>query len=74
MYEAAEVTAGLLPADRPRYLMGVGSPEDLVEGVARGIDMFDCVLPTRIARNGSSSCGREGSTWTRPPTGAGKVP
>ena len=53
MYEAAEVTAGLLPADRPRYLMGVGSPEDLVEGVARGIDMFDCVLPTRIARNGS---------------------
>ena len=42
-----------LPPDRPRYLMGVGAPEDLVEGVARGIDMFDVVLPTRIARNGS---------------------
>ena len=42
----------VLPADRPRYLMGVGTPEDLVEGVARGIDMFDCVLPTRNARNG----------------------
>ncbi len=41
-----------LPADRPRYLMGVGTPEDLVEGVRRGIDMFDCVLPTRNARNG----------------------
>jgi len=42
----------ILPADRPRYLMGVGTPEDLVESVARGIDMFDCVLPTRNARNG----------------------
>jgi queuine tRNA-ribosyltransferase len=42
----------LLPAERPRYLMGVGTPEDLIEGVARGIDMFDCVLPTRNARNG----------------------
>uniref|UniRef100_A0A7C3UWY4 Queuine tRNA-ribosyltransferase n=1 Tax=Desulfobacca acetoxidans TaxID=60893 RepID=A0A7C3UWY4_9BACT len=41
-----------LPEDKPRYLMGVGTPEDLVEGVARGIDMFDCVLPTRNARNG----------------------
>ena len=41
-----------LPADRPRYLMGVGTPEDLVDGVASGIDMFDCVLPTRNARNG----------------------
>lgn len=45
-------TAALLPADRPRYLMGVGTPEDLVAGVAAGIDMFDCVLPTRNARNG----------------------
>jgi queuine tRNA-ribosyltransferase len=45
-------TAALLPVDRPRYLMGVGKPEDLVEAVARGIDMFDCVLPTRNARNG----------------------
>lgn len=51
-YDMAEYTAGLLPADRPRYLMGVGTPEDLVEGVARGIDMFDCVMPTRNARNG----------------------
>ena len=42
-----------LPEDKPRYLMGVGSPEDLVEGVARGIDMFDCALPTRVARNGA---------------------
>ena len=45
-------TAPRLPADRPRYLMGVGTPEDLVEAVAAGIDMFDCVLPTRNARNG----------------------
>ncbi|HEV2176799.1 MAG TPA: tRNA guanosine(34) transglycosylase Tgt [Terriglobia bacterium] len=51
MYEVAESTAQLLPADRPRYLMGVGTPEDLVECVARGIDMFDCVMPTRNARN-----------------------
>ena len=42
-----------LPSGKPRYLMGVGSPEDLVEGVARGIDMFDCALPTRVARNGA---------------------
>jgi len=53
MYDVTGLTAGLLPEDRPRYLMGVGSPEDLVECVARGIDMFDCVLPTRIARNGA---------------------
>ena len=52
MYAIAGETAGRLPADRPRYLMGVGTPEDLVECVARGIDMFDCVLPTRNARNG----------------------
>ncbi len=44
--------APLLPEDKPRYLMGVGKPEDLVEGVVRGVDMFDCVLPTRNARNG----------------------
>ena len=42
-----------LPKDKPRYLMGVGSPEDLIEGVARGIDIFDCALPTRVARNGA---------------------
>ena len=47
------LTAELLPADRPRYLMGVGRPEDLVEAVAIGVDMFDCVIPTRNARNGT---------------------
>ena len=52
MYEVAQYTAKLLPRNRPRYLMGVGTPEDLVECVARGIDMFDCVMPTRNARNG----------------------
>ncbi|MBZ5552915.1 MAG: tRNA guanosine(34) transglycosylase Tgt [Acidobacteriia bacterium] len=52
MFEMVEATAPLLPSDRPRYLMGVGTPADLVEGVRRGIDMFDCVLPTRNARNG----------------------
>jgi queuine tRNA-ribosyltransferase len=46
-------TAALLPDDKPRYLMGVGSPEDIFEGVARGIDIFDCALPTRVARNGA---------------------
>jgi queuine tRNA-ribosyltransferase len=46
-----EVTTPLLPAERPRYLMGVGSPEDLWSGVERGVDLFDCVLPTRLARN-----------------------
>jgi queuine tRNA-ribosyltransferase len=53
MYEMIEATMPSLPADRPRYLMGVGTPEDLVEGVDRGIDMFDCVMPTRNARNGT---------------------
>ncbi|MSO84115.1 MAG: tRNA guanosine(34) transglycosylase Tgt [Acidobacteria bacterium] len=52
MYAVAGDTARRLPADQPRYLMGAGTPEDLVECVARGIDMFDCVLPTRNARNG----------------------
>lgn len=52
-YEITEYTAELLPRDRPRYLMGVGTPADLVECVARGIDLFDCVMPTRNARNGS---------------------
>jgi queuine tRNA-ribosyltransferase len=51
MYETVELTAALLPRDRPRYLMGVGTPGDLVECVALGIDMFDCVMPTRNARN-----------------------
>ena len=52
MYDVAEHTAAQLPAGSPRYLMGVGTPVDLVEAAARGIDMFDCVLPTRNARNG----------------------
>ena len=52
MYDVAGGTARLLPADRPRYLMGVGLPDDLVEMVGRGIDLFDCVVPTRNARNG----------------------
>ena len=53
MYRILECTVPLLPEDRPRYLMGVGSPDYLVEGAIRGIDMFDCVLPTRIGRNGT---------------------
>lgn len=53
MYEVLEATTPLLPVDKPRYLMGVGSPDCLIEGVIRGVDMFDCVLPTRIARNGT---------------------
>jgi queuine tRNA-ribosyltransferase len=52
MYDLTEMVAGLLPPAQPRYLMGVGKPEDLVESVARGVDLFDCVLPTRNARNG----------------------
>jgi len=54
MYEVLDYTVPLLPEAKPRYLMGVGSPDDLIEGVMRGIDMFDCVLPTRIARNGTA--------------------
>jgi queuine tRNA-ribosyltransferase len=52
MYEAMDFTLPLLPHDRPRYVMGVGTPENLLEGIARGADMFDCVMPTRNARNG----------------------
>lgn len=54
MYEVLDYTVPLLPAEKPRYLMGVGSPDALWEGVERGIDMFDCVLPTRIARHGTA--------------------
>ena len=57
MTEVLDYAPAMLPADRPRYLMGVGKPIDLVEAVARGIDMFDCVLPTRS--------GRHGQAWTR---------
>jgi queuine tRNA-ribosyltransferase len=52
MWRVLDALQGVLPAGKPRYLMGVGTPEDLLEGVARGIDLFDCVLPTRNARNG----------------------
>ena len=54
MYEMLDVLNPLLPSDMPRYLMGVGSMDCIVEGVCRGVDMFDCVLPTRIARNGTA--------------------
>ncbi len=53
MYDTVEFTTPLMPHDKPRYLMGVGTPEDLVENVQRGVDMFDCVMPTRNARNGT---------------------
>jgi queuine tRNA-ribosyltransferase len=58
MYDTIEMLAPLMPADRPRYLMGVGTPEDLLEAVARGVDMFDCVLPTRNARTGQAFTAR----------------
>ena len=53
MWEMVDVSMPLLPSHKPRHLLGVGSPEDIVEGVARGIDTFDCALPTRVARNGA---------------------
>jgi len=53
MYDTVEWTTQFMPTDKPRYLMGVGTPEDLVENVERGVDMFDCVMPTRNARNGT---------------------
>ena len=52
MYEMLELVCPMLPEDRPRYLMGVGTPANLLEGIARGVDMFDCVMPTRNGRNG----------------------
>ena len=54
MFETLDATVPHLPADRPRYLMGVGKPDDIVGAVLRGIDMFDCVLPTRSGRNGQA--------------------
>jgi len=54
MYHTVEVCNSVLPPEKPRYLMGVGTPEDLIEGVLRGIDIFDCVLPTRLARHNSA--------------------
>jgi queuine tRNA-ribosyltransferase len=61
MLDMIEATTSFLPEEKPRYLMGVGSPEDIVEGVARGIDIFDCALPTRVASNGAlfTSSGRK---------------
>ncbi|MEA3513283.1 MAG: tRNA guanosine(34) transglycosylase Tgt [Campylobacterota bacterium] len=53
MYDTIEWTTQFMPKDKPRYLMGVGTPEDLIEGIDRGVDMFDCVMPTRNARNGT---------------------
>ena len=52
MYEMTELVCDILPADKPRYLMGVGTPANILEGIAAGVDMFDCVMPTRNARNG----------------------
>ena len=66
MYELTAGVTSFLPGERPRYLMGVGKPDDLVESVARGVDMFDCVLPTRNARNGQCF------TWDGPLTIKGK--
>ena len=54
MLACLDFAPGQLPADKPRYLMGVGKPDDIVEAVRRGIDMFDCVLPTRSGRNGQA--------------------
>jgi queuine tRNA-ribosyltransferase len=54
MYEMTKFLNPIMPFDKPRYLMGVGAPDDLVENVINGIDMFDCVLPTRIARHGTA--------------------
>ncbi len=53
MYEMIEVVNDILPKDRPRYLMGVGTPQNILEGIQRGVDMFDCVMPTRNGRNGT---------------------
>ena len=54
MYKAIDYSIPYIPENKPRYLMGVGEPVDIIEGVIRGIDMFDCVLPTRIARHGNA--------------------
>ena len=72
MYEVVEAVAPLMPDEAPRYLMGVGTPEDLVECVARGVDMFDCVLPTRNGRNGQAFTSRgklniKNARWTTDP-------
>ena len=80
MYEMIEVVNAILPEDRPRYLMGVGTPVNILEGIERGVDMFDCVMPTRNGRNGqlftcrgrrSTSATRSGRTTSRPIDPAG---
>jgi queuine tRNA-ribosyltransferase len=75
MRRVLELTLPFIPADRPRYLMGVGTPADLLDGVMAGIDMFDCVLPTRMARNGTmfTSRGRIAITNARWTDEAGPV-
>jgi queuine tRNA-ribosyltransferase len=70
MYEHVSTVTADLPPDKPRYMMGIGSPEDLLEGIARGVDMFDCVQPTRLGRHGSvwTSTGRinlHAARWAR---------
>ncbi len=64
MWEMIDAVVDLLPQDKPKYLMGVGFPEDIIEGVYRGIDMFDCVILTRHARNGSLFTGRQNKHQT----------
>ena len=54
MFEATAAAADMLPVEKPRYFMGIGDPEGVLEVIARGVDMFDCVLPTRTARTGSA--------------------
>ena len=66
MMRAVEMTEPLLPPGQPRYAMGLGTPAQLVELVARGVDMFDCVLPTRVARNGTAFT-RKGTSASKPP-------
>jgi queuine tRNA-ribosyltransferase len=75
MRRVLDLTLPYVPTDRPRYLMGVGTPTDLLDGVMAGIDMFDCVLPTRMARNGTlfTSRGRIAITNARWTDEAGPV-
>jgi queuine tRNA-ribosyltransferase len=76
MYRILDVLAPLLPPEKPHYLMGVGTPEDLIEGIARGIDMMDCVLPTRIGRHGEafSSYGNIKIGWEKYKYSSEKIP
>ena len=66
MFEVVEHTVPLLPAGQPRYLMGVGTPDDLIGAVARGVDMFDCVIPTRADGRPAAQHRREYSTCATP--------